>query len=998
MLPEFEDIAFSDPQLAEEHVAGLLALECPGWPKALADALREASDPLRVTIKLNRYFEVCASAEEEVRLMIAEPKYLRMLAALFAQSNFLSDVLFRFPEYAGWLRSNAELARARTKQEMLDDLLENGPGPEAFEAFSRAIRRFHQRAILRIAVRDIAEHAPLTSITEDLSNLADAMLEAAILGAKNVMNERFGRPFYETPEGELREAGFVILAMGKLGGRELNFSSDIDLLFFYADEGRTEGGRSTSASNEEYFCKLGELIIKTLSERTADGLIFRVDMRLRPHGRIGPLAVSFNVAVDYYHNFGRAWERQALIKARPCAGDLELGESFLQQMRPFVFPRYFDDRTLEDIRETKQQTEALIARQGQTEREVKLGRGGIRDIEFTVQMLQLLNGGRWPELRTINTLEAIDALSRRHYIRPFEANTLSRNYLFLREIEHRLQIEDGRQCHELPSDPEILDDFARRLGYQNGGSFLRVYREHAQDTRDILDQFLAAKGSGNLWVGDLLNPHSDGHAGLEQLAAMGFKDPGQARAELLLLGAGPEDRPFSLHVRQQFAEIALSILKAIAVAPDPGGALKRFSQVLSRLSAPATLYELLKQTPALCPLLVALVSNSEHLCSILIREPGLLDTLSSPHALERPSTRQSLTAELTALQAAVDSDAALYRLRDGEILRIAARDLVQGISVAQAGDELSLLAEIILEEALRQAQEKTAQRFGPADMPFAILGLGKLGGFEMGYGSDLDLVFVYESERALTSGMAPSEYFAAVASYTIKCLKESTRYGVLYDIDARLRPDGKKGVLAISIERLRQYYAEEAQAWERLALMKGRGVAGTPGLAAHAEQVVRDVAFAQPLTRESLENIESLRQKMAAQASPLDLKKSEGGLAEIEYGVRIWQLLHVHAHPKLRRGGVFRALAVLEENQLAPPEHCAAMRAAFEGLRRILNRIRMMHGGQSSLMPSDMETQVELAMRLGLSEGLVAHVERLRAPAHAAYLCAYQQALKQAER
>jgi glutamate-ammonia-ligase adenylyltransferase len=993
MRKEFDGIAFSNQESAEQTLETLMGHESPEWPAALANALREASDPLRVLIRLNRFLEVVGTPEAQILRLSAHPRYLRMLTTVFAQSNYLSDVLFRFPDYADWLWTQAELKRARTKEEMLGDLLGSRGGFESFEECCRAMRHFNRRAMLRIAVREIAEHAPLVSITQDLSNLADTMLEAALIGARRVIEERFGRPMYGAADGESGEAGFVVLAMGKLGGRELNFSSDIDLLFFYTEEGRTEGGRSPSISNEEYFCKLGEMIIKALSERTADGLIFRVDMRLRPHGRVGPLAVSLNVAIDYYHDCGRAWERQALIKARPCAGDLALGENFLQQMRPFVFPKYFDDHTLEDIRETKQQTEAFIARQGQTEREVKLGRGGIRDIEFTVQMLQLLNGGRWPELRTANTLDAIQALEQRHYLGAFDANTLARNYLFLRQIEHRLQIEDGRQCHELPESPAALDDFARRLGYQDGGSFLRVYREHAQDTRRILDLFLASKGSGHLWVGDLLNPRSDGQAGLEKLAAMGFKDLEKARKELLLLGAGPEDRPFSLHVRQQFAAVTPALLDALSGAPDPDRSLMRFSQVLSRLSAPATLYELLKQNLALCPLLVTLVSNSEHLCSILTRDPGLLDLLNTPGALARPSTRESLAVELNALRNAVDAEAAPYRLRDGEVLRIATRDLVHGITVARVGDELTLLAEVILDDALRQARVKTAQRFGPSDMPFAILALGKLGGFEMGYGSDLDLVFVYENDLAMPSGMSPSEYHIALASNTLKSLKEPTRYGVLYDIDARLRPDGNKGVLAISMDRLRQYYEEDAQAWERLALMKVRGVAGDPEFAAQVEEVAKEVAFSLRLTRESLEHIESLRAKMAAQATPLDLKKSEGGLAEIEYGVRLWQLRHVAAHPQLKRGGVFRAIAVLDERGLVDPQHCAAMREAFQGLRRILNRIRMMHGRQGSTLPDDADIRAELATRLGLDGNLMEYVNALRTRAHAAYQQAYNQAL-----
>jgi len=654
-------------------------------------------------------------------------------------------------------------------------------------------------------------------------------------------------------------------------------------------------------------------------------------------------------------------------------------------MRPFIFPKYFDDATLEDIRETKRQTEAMIAQSGAGEREVKLGRGGIRDIEFTVQMLQLLNGGRWPELRTPNTLAAIDALQQCHCLRPFEANVLERHYIFLRQIEHRLQIEDGRQCHALPEDAGALSDFARRLGYEDGESFLRVYHERAQETREILDQFLATKGSGHLWVGDLLNPLSDGAAGLKHLAEIGLKEPQRAREELLQLATGNERRPFTRHVHQRFSEIAPFLLNALSFMPQPDAILTRLSRILSGLVAPATLYELLHQNPVLCHFIVTLVANSEYLCSILVREPDLLDQLSNVDALDRASTRRDLTEELRSLNRAVESDAALYRLRDGEMLRIAARDLVRNITLAQVGDELTQLAEVVLEEALRQAREKASERYGPAETPFAILGLGKLGGWEMGYGSDLDLVFVYAADAPPGARVSNSEYFAAVAAHTIRILKEPTRYGVLYDIDARLRPDGKKGILAIDDQRLGQYYREEAQPWERHALMKVRAVAGDAAFAAKVEQLAKDVAFSLPLDQTTLDGIETLRRRMVEQASPLDLKKCEGGLAEIEFATRFYQLRYAPEYPALRRGDVFGALDILHENSLIEPAHYAGLRRPYGELRRILNRIRMMHGSHTTELPAEADARAELASRLSITGDLLEYVQERRAQVHNIY-------------
>lgn len=984
MQPCFEHIPFADAGKAAAHLAAILAHERPGLDGLLAAALAECANPDRALTALDRFLERCLSAPAETALMAASPKYLRLLLAVFSQSYFLSDILCRHPEYASWLWSEVDLTRARPSSDMLAELLRDESVLDSFDGCLLAMRRFRQREILRIAARDIFMHAPVASVTEDLSNLADTMLEAALRAADHELTGRFGVPMAASEQHGAQRADFVIMAMGKLGGRELNFSSDIDLLFLYSDEGETTGGRSGPIGNEAYFKKLGERVIRALSEQTAEGLIFRVDMRLRPYGSIGALAVTLDYAVHYYLDCGRAWERQAMIKARPCAGHLPLGELFLERLRPFVFPKYFDDATLEDIRETKRRTEVMIAEAGESEREVKLGRGGIRDIEFTVQMLQLLNGGRWPDLRTANTLRAIDILGRHQCIRPFDATTLASNYVFLRQVEHRLQIEDGRQCHALPEDANALDEFARRLGYQDGASFMNVYRERAQETRGVLEQFLATKGAGHLWVGDLLNPHSGGEAGMARLRDFGFQDPQRARQELLQLATGTDRRPFRRHVHQQFSAITPFLLNAMSFTAHPDAILMRLGQILDGLSAPATLYELLAANPVLCHFLVTLVANSEYLCAMLIRDPGLLDLMSSVEALDVASTRERLEAELDSLKNAVEPDAALFRLRDGETLRIAMRDLVRNITVPQVGDELTQLAEVILAEALRQGRAKVVERLGPCDAPFAILGLGKLGGREMGYGADLDLIFVYDAEAA-AANPAAAAYFAEVAAQTIRILREPTRYGLLYQIDARLRPDGSKGVLAIEPQQLEEYYCARAQAWERFALMKARAVAGDAAFAARIEGLARDIAFATPLNRDTMAHVDLLRSKMVAQAEPGDIKKREGGLAELEYAVRCRQLMHARRYPELKRGGVFGALDILQARGGMTPNDCEAMRRAYADLRRILNRLRMMQGSQTSVLPATPEAQAEFAARLGIKEELTGLVDAHCARVHAIY-------------
>jgi glutamate-ammonia-ligase adenylyltransferase len=472
---------------------------------------------------------------------------------------------------------------------------------------------------------------------------------------------------------------------------------------------------------------------------------------------------------------------------------------------------------------------------------------------------------------------------------------------------------------------------------------------------------------------------------MAHLPKYGFKDPEKARQELLLLSAGPADRPYPFHVRQQFAAITPTLLEALGACGDPDGTLVRLERILTNLQAPGAIYDTLKYNPALCQYLVTLVSNSPYLSEILIRDPGLFDVFSSRDALNTPHSREDLEEDLANLGRAYDAEAAPYRLRDGETLRIGIRELFCGATVVEVGRELTQLAEVCLAHAVQKASADVARRCGEAQGAFAILGLGRLGGREMGYGSDLDLVFVYEAGAAVDSGMAPSEYFAAIAAHAMRRLKEPTRYGFLYDIDARLRPDGNKGALAVNHRRIEDYYREEARPWERLALIKARAVAGDPAFGHTVEERLREVAFALPVTPETLAQIEDIRARIVQSASPLDLKKDEGGLAEIEFTVRLMQVRHAPRFPELKRGDVLGTLEVLARDRAVPLEHVQALQDAYLLFRRIENRIRLIHGRSESALPEDPAAQAELAGRLGIEGDIAGLVHEHKMKVHALY-------------
>lgn len=984
-----EHLNFDDKAKAESCLDTIRARGGESFLPALYEALSRSADPTLALVGLTRFMEAGGDPTEETARMLDTPGYLHMLVELFSQGSLMSDILCSNPEYGPWLWDSVFPDRGRTREELLEVLDGAFKEHRDFEGRQRWLRRFCRLEKLRLTVREVFVHAPFESVVADISCLADTMIEGALRASAAHLSERFGTLAADEDPGQ--EVTFCVLAMGKLGGYELNYSSDIDLTFVYSANGHTREDAPQHATTEEYYRKLCELLIKALSGQTSEGHVFRVDTRLRPFGKSGPLACSLDSAVDYYSNYGRAWERQALIKARPCAGDLALGETLLERLRPFIYPRYFDDATLEDIRGVKEQTEAVIAARTETDREVKLGRGGIRDIEFTVQMLQLLHGGRWPDSRTPNTLTAIRALGERQRIRPFEAKTLERNYIFLRNIEHRLQIEGGRQTHILPEPGRELDRLARRLAYTDGNAFMRVYRERTAETRAILEQFLAAKGAGNLWVNELLEPESQCATGLEKLRSLGFRDPQRARQEILLLANGPDDAPFTRETAQQFAAITPFLLNALSQTPDPDGVLMRLSQVLGLLPVPATLYNLLSYHPSLSRHLIALISNSDYFSEMLVRDISLLDLIGTPGYIEQPSSRDELERTLADQKGAANPAPALYRFRDGEMLKVALRDLVLGISVADVGDELSLLAEVVIEDVLNDARARTACRYGETPAAFAVLALGKFGGREMGYGSDLDLVFVHEDEAAdFAPSISQGEYFASIASQALKRLKEPTRYGILYNVDARLRPDGNKGVLSIPEQRLRQYYLEEAYPWEKFALMKVRAVAGDPAFMARVEAEARHIAFSMRPDRAALEELESMRKRLAATVPFLDLKRREGGIAEIEFATRLLQLRHVAEHPGLERGGVFAALTVLGDMGLLSVEGCGALRSGYAFFRHLLNRARMIRGSSSSCLPEAPEALQRLALGLGLKGNLMEEVESCALKVHDTYVGIYE--------
>ncbi len=748
---------------------------------------------------LERFLAQPAGRERLPLLLENRSRTLEVLLQLFASSQSFSDQLAASPDLLDMLR--VPLRKSPSTEELRAAL--QAEIDTAFEDSTvlRAFRRFRQAQILRIGTNDVIRERSLEEITRDISRVADVALDVALTTAERKVSARFGRP--ATKAGE--PARCVILAFGKLGGDELNYSSDIDLMFLYDEDGVTKGQRAVTVDNSEYYSRVASEVVRLLSTHTDRGMAYRVDLRLRPEGQLGPLARSLASTLAYYDTLGRTWERQALIKLRPVAGDLALGERFLRAIEPFIYRRYLSFAEINGIKALKRKIEQRTARAGETDSEVKTGHGGIRDIEFTIQFLQLLNGGDLPEVRQRNTLHALEALETAGCLTDQEYRALDDAYRFLRKVEHRLQILFDLQVHRLPEGNDELRKLALRMGYVNATAtadetppvqklarrsdepppfhpephrsareaFLHDYREKTGVTHAILDHLLhqtfqSDHGEPEPEADLVLDPDPDPATVRAVLGRYGFRDVVGAYHNLMQLAR--ESVPFlsTRRCRHFLASIAARLLAAVAATPDPDLALVNLEKVTASLGAKSVLWELFSFNPPSLKLYVDLCAWSQFLSEILINNPGMIDELLDTLVLNQPRTGQELRDELAELcrgatvtgpvapAARTNSlDLILHSFQDKELLRIGVRDILGKDDTRATTAALTDLAEALLCQIALLQYPSLEQRFGTPYLAgsdpqraarYVLLGLGKLGAGELNYHSDLDLVLVYEGD------------------------------------------------------------------------------------------------------------------------------------------------------------------------------------------------------------------------------------------------------------
>ncbi len=904
---------------------------------------------------LNNLERYAAGVDRAVlfRTLADHPGAAHLLARLLGSSQFLADALRRRPSQLSWL------LEPRTMRPWLADDLEADLARALAPFASRtarmnALRRFKYRQLLRIAARDLLGDADLAVTTEELSHLADVCLAEAWRSAEAALRARYGAP--RAADGS--ETGLAVVAMGKLGGQELNYSSDIDLMFVYGADGETAGGPDGRLPTGEFFARVCRGLAAFLEEVTEEGAAFRVDLRLRPEGRMGPVVLSLDGYRTYYARRAELWERQALLKARIAAGDARVGERFLALAREVAYRPGVDRRVVGAIRRMKREIDrSLRARPGAPERDnVKLGRGGIREIEFLVQALQLLYGGDDPWLRERSTLRALFRLTERGYLAPDLGRTLSDAYVHLRTVEHRLQILHEFQTHTLPAEAEALGRLARRLGIEGPpAAAAREFRRRHRAVRTAVHRAFRA------FFSEPAAPRARPVRlpGLLALRATGFQDPERARHNLRLILEGRPLVPYAGALRRALERLFPALLDAVWKSPDPDEALNQFERFLAAAGPRAGLIELLAADPAALAGLARLCAGGDLLTQLLITQPELLTTLADQDALRRPRTARALRAALApvwapALTAAERRDR-LRRLKQAEELAVVWRYLLGATSIEGYAREMTALAEAVLAAGWLLALEQPVARHGVPRaaggrfVPAVVVGLGKLGGRELTTGSDLDL-FVVFAEDGRTDGPEPVDahtFWSAVVERLAGALGDITAAGAAFPVDLRLRPGSKGSGLAASLAAAERYYREWADLWERQTLTRARVVLGDRRLARRVARALARSVFAAPLDAAGLKAIAEVRARMEAELGRetpgrWHVKFGRGGLVDVEFLVQALQLAHGAAHPEVRRPGTAAALAGLARAGLLPPARAAELADHHRFLRRVSAALRLL--------------------------------------------------------
>ncbi|MEW6472721.1 MAG: bifunctional [glutamine synthetase] adenylyltransferase/[glutamine synthetase]-adenylyl-L-tyrosine phosphorylase [Actinomycetota bacterium] len=890
----------------------------------VAEVIDRAAEPGQARLVLTRLLD----AHPELTDRLAGDRlFASALVALADASRSLSEAVIADAGLLAPLDDPDSLAvecphdryTTRARQAVEDD--DADPG--------RGLRRWKRQQLLRIAVRDLLGLADLPVVGRELASLAEGCLGAALGLARG---------------GTSADVRIAVIGMGKLGGRELNYSSDVDVLFVHEGD---------SAAAE----RVARALLTVMARPTPHGIVFRTDADLRPEGRAGPLSRSLDAYRAYWEKWASTWEFQALIKARPVAGDAALGQAFSDAAQPHVWPERLDPDAIREVRVMKARAEEEVSKRGLSDREIKRGRGGLRDIEFAVQLLQLVHGRHDPGIRSPNTLEALDQLGQAGYVDTTQVRTLDAAYRFLRTVEHRLQLVDEAQVHALPSDTAGRTRLARVLGYRDAGSataleqFEAAHRRQQAQVRSIHEKLFfrplleAIAGTGPL----------SQEAAEERLTAFGFRDVAQTRAALAELTTGLSRRS------QLMGQLFPLLLEWLSETPDPDMGLLQLRRLAEGRARSGALAVAFREAPGAAERVCRLLGSSRLVGDALRRHPEFVPSLADDEFLVRSKDRDELVEEALGTLAwrtgVEERREGLRRFKRRELLRIACRDLLGSASVEDVGGDLASLADAAVEATLRE--------LAPS-VPFAVIGMGRLGSRELSYASDIDVLFVYDG-----SGAADFDVAERTATRIISGIGATTAEGQTFRIDANLRPEGKQGPLARSLEGYRTYYDNWALTWEFQSLLKARPVAGDMALAERFCAMVEPYVYRDPFPLESIREVRRMKARIERERIPpgedpqFHLKLGRGSLSDVEWTVQLLQLMHGATDPQLRATSTVDGLSRLAERGHLARSDVEALEQAYRFCERARNLRYLLTGAPGDSLPTDGAEAARLARLMG---------------------------------
>jgi glutamate-ammonia-ligase adenylyltransferase len=883
-----------------------MELDTSSLPEALAEQARAAWSRI-----LDRADE---TTSPRLRAVAGQPPVAAQLPRILACSPFIADLARRKPGLLAELLSDdflqAPLAGVEFRAGLAAMLGEEGVelGP--------ALRRYRQRHMLRIVWRDFCRLADTLETVRDTSLLAEACIAEALAHCRAALEARFGVP---TGKRSGKPQQLIVLAMGKLGARELNVSSDIDLIFAFPEAGTTDHERRP-ISNEEFFTKLGQALITALDQVTPEGFVFRVDMRLRPYGDSGALVHNFNALEEYYQEQGRDWERYALIKARPITGDPARAAELMAALRPFIYRRYVDFGVIESLRGMKQMISAEVRRRGLQDN-VKLGHGGIREVEFIAQCFQLIRGGRDLGLQQRELLPVLEECVSLGCLPRGAVDQLRSAYLFLRDSEHAIQGYQDRQTQELPVDVAAREAMALVMGFADWEAYLGALAMHRQNVEGHFADLIAPPeedeaGEDPGERAALWGEHIEAPA----LSALGYRQAETSCALLHELHSSHRVTALQAEGRERLDQFMPQLVRACAEVEDPDLALSRVLPLVVAVVRRSAYLVLLMENPAALEELALLCGASPWIAEQMARHPALLDEFLDRSSLYRAPDKDELRNQLTrevARLATDDLEAQMNALRyfkASQVLRVAASEIAGRLPVMKVSDNLTWIAEVILEQVLAVAWADLTRKYGEPQRDsdgygFAVFGYGKLGGLELGYGSDLDLVFISDAARqGATDGercIDNAVFYMRLGQRIIHILETRMSLGQLYEVDMRLRPDGDSGSLVPSVEGFRSYQEATAWTWEHQALVRARCVAGDPSVGEQVNAIRRDTLCRKRDREELAREVVGMRRRMRQHLLPSEdperfhLKQGSGGIVDIEFMVQFWVLSEGAAHPEL---------------------------------------------------------------------------------------------------